>query len=186
MKTSVRDQVNALSAAEYFTLLADLMKTNPPAAKDAPVLERFKDIGLVAGQNFDPKAIDARWAKRLPALSFDRIMLHFKFSDGDVKDVNGWGYTIKAGLYGTDYLQRALITAIGLVPIVRRMPSIRPRSRTRTATTILVRTSTSSASGRSVPPVKGFWSLTMYDENYFFVANPIKPLLDECSLQPGL
>ena len=24
-----------------------------------------------------------------------------------------------------------------------------------------------------LPPVKGFWSLTMYDENMFFVANPI-------------
>ena len=41
-------------------------------------------------------------------------MLHFKFSDGDVKDINGWGYTTKTGVYGTDYLQRALVTAIGL------------------------------------------------------------------------
>jgi hypothetical protein len=24
-----------------------------------------------------------------------------------------------------------------------------------------------------LPPVRGFWSLTMYDENMFFVANPI-------------
>ena len=24
-----------------------------------------------------------------------------------------------------------------------------------------------------LPPVRGFWSLTMYDSNYFFVANPI-------------
>jgi hypothetical protein len=24
-----------------------------------------------------------------------------------------------------------------------------------------------------LPPVEGFWSLTMYDANYFFVANPI-------------
>jgi hypothetical protein len=24
-----------------------------------------------------------------------------------------------------------------------------------------------------MPPVRGFWSLTMYDSNYFFVANPI-------------
>ena len=23
------------------------------------------------------------------------------------------------------------------------------------------------------PPVQGFWSLTMYDEQYFFVANPL-------------
>ena len=36
MKTAVRDQVNRMSAVEYFTLLAELMKTNPPAAADAP------------------------------------------------------------------------------------------------------------------------------------------------------
>ncbi len=24
-----------------------------------------------------------------------------------------------------------------------------------------------------LPPVNGFWSLTMYDANYFFVANPL-------------
>ena len=24
-----------------------------------------------------------------------------------------------------------------------------------------------------LPPVNGFWSLTMYDQDYFFVANPI-------------
>ena len=27
---------------------------------------------------------------------------------------NGWMFTTKAGIYGTDYLDRALITAIGL------------------------------------------------------------------------
>src|SRR5262249_18096961 len=53
MKTAVRDQVNNLSASEYFTLLADLLKRNPPAPADAPAMKRFEQIGLVAGRNFD-------------------------------------------------------------------------------------------------------------------------------------
>ncbi len=174
MKTPVRDQVNALSATDYFTLLADLMKKNPPAPKDAPALDRFKAIGLVAGESFDAKAIDARWQKRLPDLSYDRIMLHFKDSHGDVEDINGWGYTTKTGLYGTDYLQRALITAIGL-GANRPQDAVYP-------------TSLKDKDGREysgaetyelrfpagqLPPAKGFWSLTMYDANMFFVANPI-------------
>ncbi len=33
---------------------------------------------------------------------------------GDSKLENGWFFTTKTGIYGTDYIQRALITAIGL------------------------------------------------------------------------
>ncbi len=41
-------------------------------------------------------------------------MLHFVDSDGDMTRENGWAYTTKAGIYGTNYIQRALVTAIGL------------------------------------------------------------------------
>ena len=32
-----------------------------------------------------------------------------------------------------------------------------------------------------LPPVDGFWSITMYDPNFFFVANPI----NRYSISPG-
>jgi hypothetical protein len=174
MKTAVREQVNKLTATEYFTLLAELLKRNPPSPKDAPALKRFTRIGLVPGKSFEPRGIDPRWEKRLPSLSFDRIMLHFKFSDGDMKQINGWGFTTKAGLYGTNYIQRALVTAIGL-GANRPQDAVYPTS--------LKPSTFESYSGTNkyvlrfpkgqLPPVEGFWSLTMYDENYFFVANPI-------------
>ncbi len=173
MKTAVRDQVNALDARAYFTLLAELMKANPPSAKDAPALESFAKIGLVPGQDFDAGKLDADFAARIPKLAFDRIMLQFKVNDA-VKHINGWNFTTKTGLYGTDYLIRALITAIGL-GANRPQDAVYP-------------TSLKDAKGDSydgahryvmhfpkghLPPVRGFWSLTMYDENYFFVANPL-------------
>ncbi|MBB3589907.1 hypothetical protein FHX08_000251 [Rhizobium sp. BK529] len=173
MKTAVRDQVNRLSAVEYFTLLADLMKTNPPSDADAPALERFARIGLVAGKDFDASKLKADFQKRIPAIGFDRIMLQFKINS-HVQDINGWAFTTKTGLYGTDYLMRALVTAIGL-GANRPQDAVYP-------------TSQKDAHGRpydgrkkyvmhfekgKTPPVSGFWSLTMYDENYFFVANPI-------------
>ena len=58
-------------------------------------------------------------------------MLHFKISDGDIEDVNGWAFTTKTGLYGTDYLQRALVTAIGL-GANRPQDAVYPTSRRRT------------------------------------------------------
>ena len=170
MKTAVRDQVNHLSTSEYFTLLADLMKRNPPAAADAPALEKFKEIGLVAGQSFDAKALDARWDKRLPQLSYDRIVLHLT----SLKRENGWLFTTQTGLYGTDYLQRALITAIGL-GANRPQDAIYPTSQRQSLLEAYegTRDYTLRFAKGQLPPVKGFWSLTMYDEQMFFVANPI-------------
>jgi len=176
MKTAVRDQVNKMSAVEYFTLLCDLMKANPPAAADAPALEKFAAIGIAPG-TFDKTKFDPAFDKRVPEIGFGRIMLHFKFSDGDIQDINGWGFSTKTGVYGTNYIQRALITAIGL-GANRPQDAIYPTS-LKDGGSVLAR-SYDGANDYVVtfkkgqlPPVRGFWSITMYDENYFFIDNPI-------------
>src|SRR6187200_56439 len=173
MKTAVREQVNRMDAVEYFTLLCKLMKDNPPVAADAPELARFTKIGIVAGQDFDASKLKADFAKRIPDVANDRIMLQFKVNKA-VRDQNGWAFTTKTGLYGTDYLMRALVTAIGL-GANRPQDAVYP-------------TSQKDAEDRAydgankyvihfprgqLPPVRGFWSLTMYDANYFFVANSL-------------
>jgi hypothetical protein len=173
MKAAVRDQVNRMDAKEYFTLLAQLMKTNPPAAADAPEVARFARIGLVPGKDFDASKLRADLVKRIPELGFDRIMAQFKINK-DVKDINGWGFTTKTGIYGTDYLMRALVTAIGL-GANRPQDAVYPTS--------LKDTEGNAYDGASkyvmhfakgqLPPVRGFWSLTMYNDKYFFVDNPI-------------
>ena len=173
MKTPVRDQVNKLDAIEFFTLLAELMKTNPPAAADAPALARFAKIGLVPGQDFDKSKFNADFVKRIPQIGFDRIMLQFKINPA-VKNINGWGFTTKTGIYGTDYLMRALVTAIGL-GANRPQDAVYPTS--------LKDANGSAYDGANkyvirfekgeTPPVEGFWSITMYNEQYFFVTNPI-------------
>jgi hypothetical protein len=174
MKTPTRDQVNAMSAKDYFTLLSDLMKRNPPAAADAPALERFAGMGLVPGKDFDPKVVDSIVDAKLPEVSYGRIMAHFLDSDGDMTRENGWSFTTKAGTYGTNYIQRALVTAIGLganrpqdaiYPTSLKPDLLQDYSGEHKYTMVFPK-------GQE-PPVKGFWSLTMYDENMFFVANPI-------------
>ena len=98
-------------------------------------------------------------------------MAHFKNAG---KMENGWVFSTKTGIYGTDYLQRALITAIGL-GANRPEDAIYPTSETAVngkpyegANRYVIR----FAKGQ-MPPVNGFWSLTMYDSEYFFVPNPL-------------
>ena len=52
MKTPVRDQVNALTAEAYFSLLATLLKDNPPAKADAPMVAKLAKLGVVPGAGF--------------------------------------------------------------------------------------------------------------------------------------
>lgn len=173
MKTPVRDQVNRMDAAEYFTLLCELMKTNPPSDADAAQLARFARIGIVPGQSFDASKLKADFVKRVPVVGFDRIMLQFKINKA-VKNENGWAFTTKTGIYGTDYLMRGLVTAIGL-GANRPQDAVYP-------------TSKADAEGHAysgkkkyvmhfpkghLPPAEGFWSLTMYNSDYFFVDNPL-------------
>jgi hypothetical protein len=174
MKTAVREQVNNLSAAEYFGLLAELMKNNPPAMADAAVVANMAKLGIVPGKPFDfaalsPEVKDA--LKDVPQAAFGKIMAHFKEAG---KDEAGWIFTTQTGEYGTKYLERALITAIGL-GANRPQDAIYPTSE--------VDAAGQPYSGANkyvmhfpkakLPPVDGFWSLTMYNGDYFFVDNPL-------------
>jgi hypothetical protein len=170
MKTPVREQVHRMDAVAYFKLLANLMKDNPPAKEDAPTLARMAKIGLTPG-NFDAGRLPPAVAQRIPKLAQEQIMGHFK-SAGD--DINGWVFATKTGLYGTNYLQRALITAIGL-------GANRPQDAVYPTSEVDADGKPYSGANKYVmhfpkgmtPPVDGFWSITMYDGDYFFVANPL-------------
>jgi len=173
MKTAVREQVNRMDATAYFTLLAQLIKTNPPAASDAPELAKFAKIGLVPGKDFDASKLHADFAKRIPQVGFDRIAAQIKLNK-EVKDIDGWVYTTKTGIYGTDYLMRAFITAFGL-GANRPQDAIYPMSTKDSDDRAYDgnRKYVMRLPGGQLPPARGFWSLTMYDSGFFFVANPI-------------
>ncbi len=179
MKTAVREQVNALDAASYFKLFAELLKTNPPAADDAPMVAKLAKIGIVPGEDFDVAKLDPGVAKGLggvPKPAQELIMGWMKggILAGDLKLDNGWLFTTETGLYGTKYLQRALITAIGL-GANRPQDALYPTSE---GPDILKKYSGANKyvmhfEKGELPPVDGFWSITMYNAAYFFVDNPL-------------
>jgi len=174
MKTPVRDQVNALDTAAYFNLLAALMRDNPPSKADAPMLAKMARLGIVPGKSFEFTSLDPAVQaalKDVPKVGFEKTMAYFKTAG---KDINGWLFTTGTGLYGTDYLQRALITAIGL-GANRPQDAVYPTSETDASGQPYLGTNkyVMHFGKGQLPPVNGFWSLTMYNDEYFFVANPL-------------
>jgi uncharacterized protein (TIGR03000 family) len=174
MKKAPKDEVNALGAQAYFDLLAKLMNDNPPAKADAPMVVKMARIGIVAGQEFDISKLDPAIAKALqdvPKTGLETIKAHFKKAG---KDINGWQLMTQTGLYGTDYLQRALVTYFGL-GANRPQDAVYPTSEVDGdgkpydgANKYVLH----FAKGKT-PPARGFWSVTMYDADYFFAKNSI-------------
>ena len=175
MKTAVRKQVEALDIAAYFNRLAQLMKTNPPTSADAPLVARMAKIGLVPGQDYDPGKLggfDKEAIKAVPKLALLKMVKLLK----DQKTTNGWLYfTSGVGNWGTDYPLRAMGNMLG-PGWNRPQDAVYPLSQ-------------KDANGDEYngadhnyvihfekgqfPPVKAFWSLTLYAPNFFFVPNPI-------------
>lgn len=179
MKTAVREQVHALDGPAYFGLLAELMKTNPPASADSTMTDTLAKVGVVPGKSFDPGKLDPAVSAAIgkaPKAAQEEIMTGDKVAvaAGDLKFTNGWQYSTNLGEYGTNYLLRAYVTAIGLGANLSK-DAIYPKSEGPNADV------TYDGSQNYVlhfdkgklPPVKGFWSLTMYNADYFFVDNPL-------------
>jgi hypothetical protein len=175
MKTAVRKQVNGLDANAYLNYLAKLLKTNPPTPKDAEIVARMAKIGLVPGQDFDGSklgSLDREAVKAVPKLALAKMALFLK----EQKTTDGWLYFTKGvGNWGTNYLLRGMANLLG-PGWNRPKDAVYPLSQ-------------KDAEGHKyngaknnyvmrfeegeMPPVEAFWSLTMYDTDFFFVPNPI-------------
>lgn len=179
MRTPVREQVNALSATDYFNLLAKLLKDNPPAPADKAMVAKLAKIGIEPGKPFDagklgPLAKDA--LAIVPTVAQERIKLWMKegIVTGENRFENGWLILGKCGSYGTDYVQRAMVTYYGLGANLTQ-DAVYPTSEGPS----LIGTYSGEKKyvmrfpKGQLPPVDGFWSLTMYDKDYYFVKNPL-------------
>jgi hypothetical protein len=179
MKTPTREQVDHMDGASFFTLFASLLRTNPPLPDDAAMLAQLAKIGVVPGQDFDASKLDpaaSNAVQQAPKLGQEKITAWARGSieAGDAKLENGWLFTTHTGIYGTNYLQRALVTVIGL-GANRPEDAVYPFSQGTTdgkpyAGANKYRLHFDKG---GTPPVQGFWSLTMYDPEMFFVANKL-------------
>ena len=200
IETSAPEQVAALGAAEYFDRLAQLMKANPPAPADAPMVATLASLGIEAGKRFDFEALssadrrgldDAVWFVkalfdvRIPGsqgkLDMGPVTRAFVKGATKLTDMvklnvqNQWRIPLNIGIYGTDYPLRAIVTLLGYGANV-------PADAVYPLTSFDADGQRLNGANRYVlhfdkanmPPAEVFWSVTLYTDEFFYFTNPLK------------
>jgi hypothetical protein len=174
MNTPPPVQVAKMSAKAYFELFATLLKDNPPHELDWNMVEQLKQIGIVPGEDFNFSHLSSEKHKALERAVGDAQKMIVRMQMGEA--INGWQVAREMmGNYGTSYLRRAFIALIGLGANVPE-DAVYPISKVDSEGTPY------SGSHRyvlhfdksEIPPIRGFWSLSMYGEEMYFVENPIR------------
>lgn len=165
----------AMKAPVFFAKLAELMKSNPPPAADAPMLRELEKLGIAPGRAFDVAQLGPKGGKALQQGAKSGLAKLIAEAKGKIGKVeNGWSTTTDLGSYGTKYLFRAAMAWLDLgaeLPNDALFPMTQVDSEGKPL----------SGAHRYVlhfekeqfPPGMAFWSVTMYNDRLFFAANPI-------------
>ncbi len=166
-----------LGTEGYFNMLAKLMGTTaPPATEDAPILAEMAKIGIEPGQPFELSKLDPAVQDALKTVPQDALKSIEGNKDSVGSVVDGWIITKGLGTYGTDYMKRAVVAAFGW-PANRQEDAVYPNTEVDSTGQKLTGANkyTLTFAKDATPPVKGFWSITMYeiDQGWWFVPNPL-------------
>ena len=134
-------------------------------------------IGLVPGQPFDLTKLAPDVQKALADVGKSAYAVMEEEQKKGGKTVNGWLVTTGTGAYGKNYLWRAAVSAYGWGANLQE-DAVYPSTKVDADGNTLVGTNTyivHFAKGQT-PPVDGFWSITMYDSEYYFYPNPLNKL----------
>lgn len=171
METPPLEQVNAMSAASYFTYAAELMRLQPPHPTDWSTLARIKRIGLEPGKSFDFDRLDPEVKQALERAVNDSVDALRR-----VGAPRGAGWQRNAqpmGVYGNDYLKRAFVTMLGLganqpEDVSTALAFVDADEKPLNGDNNYVL----SFDKETLPPVDAFWTVTVYDQEGFAIPNP--------------
>lgn len=175
MKTPPLNQVNTMTAAQYFSYGAELLKLHPPHITDWSTIARLNRLGIVPGQSFAFDQASSAIKAGLEQAVVDGLKLMQEKLPTLARVVNGWQMnTDTMGVYGNYYLKRAIVAMVGL-GANQPQDAIYPLCLTDADGKPL------DGSNRYVlhftkdelPPVEAFWSITMYDAEGFQVINKL-------------
>ncbi len=173
MGTPPLDQVNSMSAEDFFDYGLGLIKLHPPHLTDWSLIAQMRRLGLVRGSRFTDLEPAVRSALHdVPAAALQAMQQAFPRL---AKVVNGWQMNIDTmGVYGNFYVKRAIVTMVGLgansaedavYPILMADADGNPLAGDNDYLLHFDKT--------GLPPVHAFWSVTMYDAQGFQAANSV-------------
>jgi hypothetical protein len=173
-----RTPVEVPTGTAFFDELSADLAADPPPARDQCALRAFAAAGIGPGQTpstdlagIDAKALGAAAAAGHGAL--DQLVAGAEHEPSHSN--NGWATTPPdTGKFATAYVDRAVVAVIGL-------------GANTNSTALYLREDRDSAdrplTGRHVyvvhfkrgqlPPVRAFWSITLYDQRLLFYGNPL-------------
>jgi hypothetical protein len=175
MKTPPKAQVDTMPAGKYFAYAAELLKVNPPHITDEPIIAQMRRIGIEPGKSFDIEKASPAVSKGLEgAPEAAQKLMEWKIPTL-ARVANHWSMnTDTMGVYGNYYLKRAIVTQVG---VGANLPedAIYPLNLGDEAGRSLDGANRYAIhfSKESLPPVRAFWSITLYDPEGFQVANSL-------------
>jgi hypothetical protein len=173
MKTPPMVQVDSMPAGAYFTYAAELLKLNPPHVTDQPIIAEMERIGIEPGRSFDISILDPSVRKALEEAPAQAQAL-MKWKVPTIATVtNYWSMnTNTMGVYGNYYLKRAMVAQLGLGANLPEDAIYPLNLGDETGKPLIgANTYTIHFEKGGTPPVRAFWSITLYDADGFQVAN---------------
>ena len=175
VKTPPKEQVDTMQGPKYFAYAAELLKLHPPHDTDQPIIARLKRIGFDAGKSFDVAKLDTVVRKAIEdAPAAAQKLMAWKIPTL-ARVANNWSMnTDTMGVYGNYYLKRAIVTQVGLGANLPEDAIYPLNLGDETGKPLDGANKYAIHFGKEeIPPVDAFWSITLYDNDGFQVANSI-------------
>jgi hypothetical protein len=164
-----------MQGPKYFAYAAELLKLQPPHDTDQPIIARLKRIGFDAGKSFDVAKLDAGVRKAIDDAPAEAQKLMAWKIPTVARIVNHWQMnTDTMGVYGNYYLKRAIIAQLGLGANLPEDAIYPFNLGDETGKPLDGANKYAIHFGKEeIPPADAFWSITLYDNEGFQVANPL-------------
>ncbi len=171
--------VNTMDWKTYFTWAGKLMMEKPVPESQQAYVDKFKSIGLSFENGFDASSLTPEQQKGLERAvdaALKQIEAAAKKKTGVIHE--GWFYSLEAGVWGDDYLYRAAIAYRSLGQNIPAEAVYMNTTEDKEGNLLDANKNNYKITFAKdqLPPVNAFWSFTMYNENNFFVPNPIDRL----------